>query len=58
MKVYEVMEQYKDYKFLIYSSNDECLFKGYRAVCKSWCLNMWVNEFVELSNKTVLIIIY
>ena len=58
MKVYELMEQYKDYKFLICSSVYECLFIGYTAVCKSWCLNMWVNEFVELSNKTVLIIIY
>ena len=51
MRVYEVMEQYKDYKFLIYSPNDECIFKGYRAVCKTWCLNMWVNYFDELSNK-------
>lgn len=58
MKVYEVMEQYKDYKFLIYSSYDECLFKGYKAVCKSWCLNMWVYDFAELSNKTVVIFLY
>ena len=58
MKVYEVMEQYKDYKFLIYSSYDECLFKGYRAVCKSWCLNMYVYDFAELSNKTVVIFLY
>ena len=58
MKVYEVMEQYKDYKFLIYSSLDECLFKGYSAVCKSWCLNMYVYDFEELSNKTVVIRLY
>ena len=58
MKVYEVMEQYKDYKFIICSHDDGCIFNAYRAVCNSWCLNMWVNEFVELSNKTVLIIIY
>lgn len=58
MKVYEVMEQYKDYKFLIYSSYDECLFKGYKAVCKSWCLNMYVCNFDELSNKKVVIFLY
>lgn len=58
MKVYEVMEQYKDYKFLIYRSVDECLFKGYKSVCKSWCLNMWVYDFAELSNKTVVIFLY
>lgn len=58
MKVYEVMEQYQDYKFLIYSSADDCLFKGYRAVCKSWCLNMWVYDFAELHNKTVVIFLY
>ena len=52
------MEQYKDYKFLIYSSVDDCLFKGYRAVCKSWCLNMWVYDFAELSNKTLVIFLY
>ena len=58
MKVYEVMEQYKDYKFLIYSSLDDCLFKGYRAVCKSWCLNLYVDKFAELSNNTVVIFLY
>ena len=58
MRVYEVMEQYKDYKFLIYNFLYECLFKGYRAVCKSWCLNMYVYEFAELSNKTVVIFLY
>ena len=58
MRVFEVMDEYKDYKFLIYSSYDECLFKGYRAVCKSWCLNMFVYDFAELSNKTVAIFLY
>ena len=58
MRVYEVMEQYKDYKFLIYSFLDDCLFKGYRAVCKSWCLNMYVYDFAELSDKTIVIRLY
>ena len=56
MKVYEVMEQYKDYKFLIYSSNDECLFNGYRAVCKSWCLNLYVEKFAELYDGVVIFV--
>lgn len=58
IKVYEVMEKYQDYKFIIYSSVSDCLFKGYKAVCKSWALNMWVYDFAELSNKTVVIFLY
>ena len=58
MKVYEVMEQYKDYKFLIYDFPNECIFNGYKAVCRSWCLNMYVDKFGELSNNTVVIFLY
>ena len=59
MKVYEVMEQYKDYKFLIYRFYDEdCIFEGYNSSCKNWCLNLYVNYFYQLRNKTVVIFLY
>ena len=59
MKVYEVMEQYKDYKFIIYRFNDEdCIFEGYNSSCKTWFLNLYVNYFYQLRNKTVVIFIY
>ena len=59
MKVYEVMEQYKDYKFIIYRFNDEdCIFEGYNSSCKTWSLNLYVNYFYQLRNKTVVIFLY
>ena len=59
MKVYEVMEQYKDYKFIIYRFNDEdCIFEGYNSSCKTWCLNLYVNYFYQLRHKTVVIFLY
>ena len=56
MKVFEVMEQYKDYKFLIYSFVKDCIFEGYNSTCKTWCLNMYVNYFYELSNNKIVVI--
>ena len=56
MKVYEVMEQYKDYKFLIYSSDGDCLFEGYNVGCNTLYLIMFVKYFYELRNNKIVVI--
>lgn len=56
-KVYEVMEKYSDCRFLV-CTRDYYVYMGYKAVCKSYVQNLWVEEIEILSNNTVLIIVY
>lgn len=57
MRVYEVMEEYQDYKFIVYDGIGIMIFRGYMAVCKAWCLNLWA-ENISLIHNTVTIFCY
>lgn len=57
-KVHEIMGQFSDSKCIVYQDGGIQLFEGYKAVCPSWCQNLWVEHFHNFEDNVVVVLVF